>query len=146
MRRVDPLALARFGDEFATERDGAELSIAELRDEIEGLQVRGFDATAYRVDLQSKLAAPLACLVLPALALLFTTGGPPFRTPAQILLISVALLFVHFVLSAFFVSLGYRGAVPAFAAGWGATAAFAAALTGLVLERMRRSGTIPRPR
>jgi len=146
VRRVDSLALARFGDEFATERDGAELSIAELRDEIEGLQVRGFDATAYHVDLQAKLAAPLACLVLPALALLFATGGPPFRTPAQILLISVALLFVHFVLSAFFVSLGYRGAVPAFAAGWGATAAFAAALTGLVLERMRRSGTIPRPR
>ncbi|HKA13628.1 MAG TPA: LptF/LptG family permease [Myxococcota bacterium] len=146
VRRVDADPLAKFGEEFATERDGAELSVAELRDEIDTLELRGFDATAYRVDLQAKLAAPLACLVLPALALLLATGGPPFRTPAQILLVSVALMFAHFGLSAFCVSLGYRGTVSALAAGWGATALYAAALSALVLARMRRSGAILRPR
>ena len=145
-RRAAASALAKFGDEFVTERDGAELSVAELRDEIDALHVRGFDATAYRVDLQAKLAAPLACLVLPALALLLATGGPPFRTPAQILLVSAALLLAHFVLSALCVSLGYRGSVSAFVAGWGATGVFATALAGLVLERLRRSGVIARPR
>jgi hypothetical protein len=84
--------------------------------------------------------------VLPALALLLATGGPPFRTPAQILLVSAALLLAHFVLSALCVSLGYRGSVSAFVAGWGATAVFSAALAGLILDRLRRSGAIARPR
>ncbi len=137
---ADPLA--NLGEEFVTERDGAQLSVEELRDEIDTLEERGFDATAYRVDLQAKRADPLACVVLPALALLLATGGPPFRKPAQIVLLSVALIVVHFVLSSFAVSLGYRGALPPIVAGWGTAGTFTTVLTVLVLDRMRRSGAL----
>jgi lipopolysaccharide export system permease protein len=145
-RRSEAAALARLGDEFASQREGSELSLAELREEIDALEGRGFDATGYRVDLQAKLVAPLACVVLPALVLLLGTGGPPFRTPAQVLLTSAALLAGNFVLSALFVSLGYRGAVPAVASGWGPTVLFTIALAGLALLRMHRSGAMARSR
>jgi lipopolysaccharide export system permease protein len=141
-RRAEAVPLAKLGDELAAPRDGAALSLDELREEIDALEVRGFDATGYRVDLQAKRAAPLACVILPALALLLGTGGPRFRTPAQILLISVALLTAHFALSALFVSLGYRGAIPAVTSGWGTTALFTVALAGLALVRMHRSGAM----
>jgi lipopolysaccharide export system permease protein len=138
-RRSEAAPVVNFGDELVSEREGADLSVDELRDEIGALESRGFDATAYRVDLHAKLAAPLACLLLPALALVLATGGPPFRTPAQILLSSVAIVAAHFTLSAFCISLGYRGAISVFMAGWGETAVFAAGLAGLVIVRMRRS-------
>ena len=139
-------ALVRLGDEFLMQRDGAQLSIDELRTEIAALDARGYDVTAYRVDLAAKIAAPLACVVLPALVLMVATYGPPFATPAQILLVSVALALVHFLVSAIAVSLGYRGTVPATAAGWGSTAFFVAALAYLVVDRVRRAGCWERPR
>jgi lipopolysaccharide export system permease protein len=107
------------------------------------LDARGYDTTAYRVDLAAKFASPLACVLLPALALMLATYGPPFPTPAQILLASAALALLHFVTSAVAVSLGYRGTLSPFAAGWGSTVVSAAALIYLVIDRVRRAG-VPR--
>jgi LPS export ABC transporter permease LptG len=143
LAEADPLV--RLGDDFLTQRDGAQLSIAELREEIGTLDARGYDATGYRVDLAAKLAAPLACMVLPALVLMLATFGPPFPRPSQILLVSAALAIAHFLVSAFAVSLGYRGTVPAQVAGWGTTVVFVAALALLVVDRVRRTGGIPLP-
>jgi lipopolysaccharide export system permease protein len=139
---ADPIV--RLGDDFLTQRDGAQLSVHELREEIAALDARGYDTTAYRVDLAAKFASPVACVLLPALALMLATYGPPFPTPAQILLASAALAIAHFVLSALAVSLGYRGTIPPVVAGWGATAISAVALVYLVIDRVRRAGGVLR--
>jgi lipopolysaccharide export system permease protein len=141
--RVGPAEpFVRLGDEFAAEPDGTQLSIAELHAEIRALEARGYDATGLRVDLQAKLAAPLACILLPAIALVFATGGPPLPRPARVLLMSAALGLGYVGLSALGVALGYRGAASPLVAGWAPTAIFV--LAGLVvaaarLPRLRRA-------
>jgi LPS export ABC transporter permease LptG/LPS export ABC transporter permease LptF len=121
----------KLGRDLEAEVSSAGLSIRELRHEIHQLERRGYDANTYRVDLQAKLAAPLACVVLPALALLFAVGGPPFPRPAQILVLSAAVGIAHLLLTAVGTSLGYGGAVPPLVAGWGPIAVLFAVAIGL---------------
>jgi LPS export ABC transporter permease LptG len=125
-KQVPADTFTKLGEDLAAEVSSSGLSIRELRHEIRVVERRGYDATPYRVDLQVKLAAPLACVILPALALLFAVGGPPFPRPAQILLLSAAVGVVHLLLSAVGTSLGYRGAVSPMLAGWGPAGALLA--------------------
>ena len=118
-RFVPADSFAELGHDLNARVEGAEFSIDELRDEIRVVEQRGYRATPYRVDLNMKLAAPLACVVLPALALLFATGGPPFPRPAQILVLSAVVGVAHLLLSAVGASLGYGGAVSPVVAAWG---------------------------
>jgi LPS export ABC transporter permease LptG len=118
-RPVGADAFVRLGQDLAAEVNSSGLSIRELRSEIRHVERQGYDATPYRVDLQVRLASPLACVVLPTLALLFAMGGPPFPRPARILLISAAVGAGHILLSALGTSLGYGGALPPGVAGWG---------------------------
>jgi lipopolysaccharide export system permease protein len=136
-KQVPASALAKLGEDLARERDGSQLSIGELRQEIREMEDRGNDTTAFRVDLHAKLAAPLACIVLPALALLFASGGPPFPKPSHILVLSVAVGIGYMLLSAVGVSLGYGGAVGPAVAGWGPIAALAL-VTLWLAARVRR--------
>jgi len=129
----------KLGRDLEAEVSSAGLSIRELRHEIHQLERRGYDANTYRVDLQAKLAAPLACVVLPALALLFAVGGPPFPRPAQILVLSAAVGVAHLLLSAAGTSLGYGGAVSPLVAGWGPIAVLFAVAIGLA-ARVRALG------
>lgn len=120
-------SFARLGADVPADRDPSELSISQLRREIRAVEAGGYDATPHRVDLNLKLAAPFACLVLPALALLFAASGPPFPTPGQMLFFSVVAAAVQVTLTAGFASLGYGGFVPPWLAGWGPTALLGAA-------------------
>jgi lipopolysaccharide export system permease protein len=126
MRRVPADSFLKLGDEAVTEVEGEHLSIGELQHEIRTLEQRGYDATAYRVDLTLKLASPLACILLPALALLFAAGGPPFPTPVQTLVASAIAAGGWLLLSAVGASLGYGGAVPPWVAGFGPVGVLAA--------------------
>ncbi len=54
-----------------------EVGVAKLLDMIYAAQAGGYDTTTYQVDVHVKIAAPLACLLLPAVVLLFAIGGPP---------------------------------------------------------------------
>jgi LPS export ABC transporter permease LptF/LPS export ABC transporter permease LptG len=138
-RFVPADSFAELGHDLQARVEGSEFSIDELREEIRVVEQRGYTATPYRVDLNVKLAAPLACVVLPALALLFATGGPPFPRPAQILVMSAAVGVGHLLLSAVGTSLGYGGAVPPIVAGWGPIAALlAVALLIAGAARLRR--------
>ncbi len=139
-RQVPASARAKLGEDLAKERDGSQLSIAELRQEIQDMGTRGYDTTAYRVDLHAKLAAPLACIVLPALALLFASGGPPFPKPSHILVLSVAVGIGYMLLSAVGVSLGYGGVVAPVVAGWGPIGALALVTLWLGVRVRRLAG------
>lgn len=119
---IHPIAaepIVQLGQDAVVEVEGEHLSIADLRREIRVLRERGLDPTAFRVDLAIKLASPLACLLLPALALLFAAGGPPFPKPVHTLVASALAGGGWVLLAAVGASLGYGGAVSPWLAGFG---------------------------
>ena len=70
-RNPSAARLVEFGEETPSEIDTAHLTPDVLRKALEDVDLEGPIATAYRTDLQVKLAAPLACLLLPLIALFF---------------------------------------------------------------------------
>jgi LPS export ABC transporter permease LptF/LPS export ABC transporter permease LptG len=138
-RRVEPRRFAQLGETLSAEVDTMHLSVAELAHEIEEVEKGGYNATILRVDYHAKLAEPFACIVLPAVVLLFAVAGPPFPGPAQTLLVSGIVGVVYILLSGVSASLGYGGAVPRVIGGWGPVLLFGsvAAVLGLRLWRRR---------
>ena len=112
------------------------MSAGELRELIREASDAGLDTTPFRVDLYAKLAAPLACVVLPALALLFATGGPPYPNPALTLLAAFALAVAYQLLTGIGTSLGYGCYLPPAVAG-------AAPVALLALLTMYLSSRVP---
>lgn len=125
----------RLGEAPNTTLDTMHLGVRQLVHEIEGAEAQGYRATAYRVDFHVKLAAPLACLLLPSVALFFAIGGPPFPGPALMLLASAGLGVSYVLFTGVCASLGYGGFLPPSLAGWGP----AAGLVALVSMLARRS-------
>ena len=123
--RVPAGPFADLGEAVPAEVDTRHLSVGELRREIREVEASGYDATVYRVDLWVKLAAPIACLVLPALALFFAVAGPPHPSSSLVLMLSVAVSVSYVLLTGVGTSLGYGGALPPIVAGWGPTSIFA---------------------
>jgi len=123
-----PARAGQVGDEFATERDGrsSRSPSCATRSRAPGARLRRDRLPAW---ISSPSSRPARLPRVAGARVLVHDGGPPFRTPAQILLISVALLFVHFVLSAFFVSLGLSRRRPRNSRPVGRDAASRAALT-----------------
>jgi lipopolysaccharide export system permease protein len=91
---------------------------------IHDTEASSYDATAYRVALHMKLAAPLMCLLLPAIALFFAVGGPPFPGPALTVLVSSGIGVGSILVTDVFSSLGYGGFIPPALAGWGPSIVF----------------------
>ena len=108
------------------------------------LESNGLDATVLRVDLQVKLATPLACIVLPAIILFFPVGGPPFPTSATTLLLSIALGVGWVLMSGAGASLGYGGALKPLLAGWGPVLVMAAFASYLGLHLRARGQPLSR--
>jgi len=121
LRRVAAQPFAELGDDVPAEVDTRELSVGELRSEIRAVEESGYDATPYRVDFYAKLTTPLACFVLPALALFFALRGPPYPNPAYTLLFSVTVAVGYVLATGVSRSLGYGGALPPIVAGAGPT-------------------------
>jgi len=130
---------AELGEDLPADKDTMHLSIGELREEIEASESGGRAATAYRVALHVKAATPLACILLPALALVFAVTGPPFPSAALTLMLSVVVAVLYTLLTGVGTSLGVGGALPPALAGWSTTGICGAALVALGL-RMRAFG------
>lgn len=106
--------------------DTGDLTLSDLRREIERARRDGYDPRHFEVDLQARLAAPLACLVLPTLVLLFAAAGPPFPKTGRIVLVGLALAVAHGLGSSVTAALGYGGFLPPAVAGWLALAVLSA--------------------
>ena len=139
--QVEGPAFARIGEAIQADVDTRHLSIGELRAEIAEVEASGLDATHYRVDLFVKLASPVACIVLPALALFFAVGGPPHPSSALTLMLSAVVAVAYVLLTGVGTSLGYGGAVAPLVAGWTPTVLFGvlAAYLGLRLRGFGQS-------
>jgi lipopolysaccharide export system permease protein len=143
LRHEPPERFAELGERAPEEEvETGELSIAELGAEIRELEASGYDAAPLRVDYYAKLAAPLACLVLPALVVFFAIAGPPYPSPALTLMFGILLAVGTVLATGAAASLGYGGRIPPLLAGAGPNALLAllAALLGL---RARRFGREP---
>lgn len=134
IRRVPAPTSAELDAAVPTELHTKQLSLGELRAEIREVEESGYDATPYRVDLYARRAAPLACLVLPALALFFALGGPPFPSPPLTLLFSMGVAVTHILLTGVGASLGYGGALPPPVAGLAPTGLLVLVVLGLLLR------------
>jgi len=116
------------GQAWKASRDPMHLSTRELAAEVRRAEAAGYGAQLYRVELHRKLAGPLACLLLPALAipLALSGGGRPSLTRGLLRAGLVGLGYVLVTDAA--TSLGYGGWLPAAAAGWGPPALLAGIL------------------
>ncbi len=114
-RRFEELGTLR------AEVDTRLMGIPELLRQIEEVEASGYDASPYRVAVHQRLSEALACLVLPAAALLLALRGPPFPGPARNLLTSGAIGVGYVLLVGAATALGSRGALPPAWAGWAPT-------------------------
>jgi lipopolysaccharide export system permease protein len=132
-------AHVRIGEAIQADVNTRHFSVGELRQEILEVEASGLDATHYHVDLFVKLASPVACIVLPALALFFAVGGPPHPSSATTLVLSAVVAVAYVLLTGVGTSFGYSGALPPWLAGWAPTFFFLAMAAYLGL-RLRGFG------
>ena len=119
LQREPAEPLIQLGEAPDSQLDTMHLSVWQLAQEIIGTEMAGYDVTTYRVDLNVKYAAPLACILLPAIVLFFALHGPPFPSPAVTLLVSTVLGVGYVLLTGVCASLGYGGSLSPILAGWG---------------------------
>jgi lipopolysaccharide export system permease protein len=112
-------AHARLGNDVPADVETGDLPLGALRREIREAEEDGFDPLRFKVDLHLRLAAPIACILLPALALAFAVSGPPYPSGGQVLVVSFLLVVGQALLSAAGAALGYGDVLPPPAAGWG---------------------------
>jgi lipopolysaccharide export system permease protein len=130
--------LVEFGDETPSEIDTAHLTPDALRAALEDPDLEGPIETAYRTDLQVKLAAPLACLLLPLIALFFAATGPPFPRPGHTLIASVIIAVSFALATSVAGSMGYGGSLTPWVAGWGPPLLFGLVAFGMGFRLRRR--------
>lgn len=142
-RRPDAERLVEFGEEVSAEMDTSHLTPDDLREALANPDLEQVLRTAYRTDLQMKIAAPLACLLLPLIVLFFAATGPPFPRPVHTLVASAIIAVAHALVTGFAGSMGHGGTLSPWLAGWGPSIlfGFTAIAMGLRLRRhLRRAG------
>lgn len=133
-------ALAQLHDR---DKDASEMTLTELRTVIATKDAAGQPAFLERVELQRKFSIPFACLVFAALGV--PLGIQPSRSVhSRGFSLSLALIFLYYMLLTFGQNLGERGAVPAFVAVWTPNIVLAAVATVLI-SRAARETTSGRP-
>ena len=137
VRTLEPDRLVEFEEEISAELDTSHLTPDDLRQQLSRPDLEPVLQTAYRTDLQMKIAAPLACLLLPLIALFFAATGPPFPRPVHTLVASAIIAVSHAFATSFAVSLGHGGSLSPWLAGWGPSLLFGFAALGMGI-RLRR--------
>jgi LPS export ABC transporter permease LptG/LPS export ABC transporter permease LptF len=117
--RTSPSGHAELGEQPSDELDLMHLSVREIWGLIRELASTGDSTTAFEVDLHLKLATPLACLLLPALVMIYAVSGPPFPSSALTLVLAGVLAVAYTLTAGTFASFGRGGVLPPWAGGWG---------------------------
>lgn len=140
-RRAPPSAYVALGDLPSDELDLKSLSVREVWELVREFTSNGDSTTDFEVALHVKLATPLACVLLPAVLLLFAVNGPPFPSSTLTLVFAGSLVIGYTLSAGAFASFGRSGALPAWIAGWGPILLASASVIWLGWRtRMRRRG------
>ena len=108
----------------------AQLSLSELREQIESLRATGYDTTRLEVDFQGKLAHPLTpfVIVLLGLPFAFRIGR---RGSMYGIGVALLLVIVYWSVLAVFLALGHESLLPPILAAWAPNVLFS--ILGLYL-------------
>lgn len=116
-----PETLEDFG---AVSIEPEELSYGMLRRQIRDLRRKGVDTSESLVDLQLKLAFPLASFIMMLVAVPLAASGTRLSSLAVSLLLGVVVGFSYIVVMGLSRALGQGGALPPLLAAWSANALF----------------------
>jgi lipopolysaccharide export system permease protein len=106
-------------------RDPEEFSYFDLQKQIADMKSKGIDATAYEVDLQTKLAIPFIAPLMVFLAIPFALKRKLSGSLSLSFGIAMIIGFGYWVLTAFCISLGHSAALPPGVSAWTPTFIFA---------------------
>ena len=104
------------------------LSWTELNRYVGKIEAEGFSSTPYRVDLQLRLAAPFATLILTLLGTLIALRQGLHEGIAAGVGISLAIAFAFIAISNLGSSLAFAGSLPPFLGVWAGNVIFSAIL------------------
>lgn len=106
------------------EKSGEEMTYAELTRQIEKIQREGYEANAYLVERQMRLAFPLVSLIMAMVGISMALRKEKGIGIAQGIVGSLAVTFVYWVFFGFSRSIGLSGVFPAFWAAWSSNILF----------------------
>ncbi len=95
-----------------------EMNSKELYRYIQDVESEGYDATPYRVDLHSKFALPMSCLIVCLIATSITLRKTTREGLSMSITYGMVVVFLYWIAQSFCVSLGYGGMLPPFIAAW----------------------------
>ncbi|MGD8366904.1 MAG: LPS export ABC transporter permease LptG [Desulfobacterales bacterium] len=101
-----------------------EMGFRELREYIHRIEKEGYDATAYRVDLQAKIAFPFVCLIMGAVGVGIAANRKTGGNLPGALAIGIGAAFLYWILHSFCISLGRGEVLPPVVAAWAANFVF----------------------
>ena len=120
----------KFSDFTVIKQSPEEMTFKELKRHIEKLKKMGLDYTRYIVDLLSKIAFPLANIILPLIGIPYALKTGRSAGIASGVGLSIVIGFTYFVIMTFNVSLGHVGVLPPFMAAFGTNIIFG--LVGII--------------
>ncbi|MCF8066993.1 MAG: LPS export ABC transporter permease LptG [Desulfobacterales bacterium] len=95
-----------------------EMSFWELKSYIKKIRTEGYDATAYFVDLQAKVALPFACIIMSIMGIGVAAGRKVKEGLPLAIAGGLGITFLYWISYSFCVSLGYGEILPPLVAVW----------------------------
>lgn len=120
-----PIPFDKSPSDFQSARQrNEELSFRELRRLTRRLQEEGYDAVRDRVDLQSRLATPLASLVMAFLGIPFALKKGRGSSLAMGIAVAVTIGLAYHISQSLLMAFGYSSVLPPAVAAWAAHVLF----------------------
>ena len=110
-------------DFFQIKRHPDTMGYGELRQYVKKLRAKGYPATRYEVEKESRLAVPWIGFIMTLIASSFIPKDP--RSGGQNIGICLIIAFSYWVILAICLSMGRGGALPPLVAAWSANCIFA---------------------
>ncbi len=99
-------------------KNSDEMNVAELISYIREVELEGYDATTFRVDLHARFAFPVLSIIVCIIGIGIGVKRKGREGPSVSIALGAAMVFLYWVLHSFCVSLGYGGLLPPIIAAW----------------------------
>jgi lipopolysaccharide export system permease protein len=119
-------------------KNSEEMNFSEMWDYVKRLKSSGYKAATYEVDLHSKLAYPLASLLMVMISIPFGVFKVRSGGTGKGIALAIAIAFFYWMLMSVGASLGHSGTLPPAISAWFANIFFTIS-SAVVLFRMQRS-------
>ena len=101
-----------------------EMNLLELLEYIKNIENEGYDASAYKVDMYTKLAFPFVCFIMCLVGTGVGGRGKIKESLAVSICFGIGIAFFFWIFYSFCLSLGYGEMLPPFVAAWSANFVF----------------------